>query len=257
MKDKMKKLLSVLMILLVSFFSTGEIYKVYLDREFGFWAVRDVTNVSNHINYKDRVININTSDTVIWENADAYDDRVTIVSDNLLWGQQGIAMPFGRQHRLTFNSSGTFRFHIVENSRTTLNETITTEYYYDDPETGEELSFNITTSGPATKYFPFHTQTIIVTGPEIGNGTHPNYSVPSMGNITTVPDLNTTLNSENWKMFIKAVKEGNVTPYQEKAAKIKATPTVTPTEPSPMESYQEFTLYEILKRWSIIIKGGL
>ena len=78
-----------------------------------------------------------------------------------------------------------------------------------------------------------------------------------MGNITTVPDLNTTLNSENWKMFIKAVKEGNVTPYQEKAAKIKATPTVTPTEPSPMESYQEFTLYEILKRWSIIIKGGL
>lgn len=250
-----KMLLVVMLMVLVIFSSTGEIYKVYLDREFGFWAVRDVTNVSNHIDYKDRVIHINTGDTVIWENADVYDDRVTIVSDNLLWGQQGITMPFGRQHRLTFNSSGTFRFHIVENSRTTLNETATTEYYYEDQDTGEELSFNITTSGPTTKYFPFHAQTVIVTGPEIGGGTHPNYSIPmGAGNVTMVPDINTTLNSDNWKMFVKAVKEGNVTPYQEKVAKIKATPTVIQAD-TYMESYQEFTLYETLKRWFIIING--
>lgn len=251
----MKKPLLIMLILLISFSSTGEIYKVYLDREFGFWAIRDVTNVSNHINYKDRVININTGDTVIWENADVYDDRVTIVSDNWLWSQQGITLPFGRQHRLTFNSSGDFRFHIVENSRTTLNETITTEYYYEDQETGEELSYNITTSGPATRYFPFHAQTIIVAGPEIGSGTHPNYPISSTDNVQAVPDLNTTLNSEKWKMFIKAIREGNVTPYQEKVTKIKVTPTVTPTV-AHMESYQEFTLYEILKRWSIIIKSS-
>lgn len=255
----MKKLLLVMLIILISFSSTGEIYKVYIDREFGFWAVRDVTNVSNHIDYKDRVIGINTGDIVIWENADVYDGRVTIVSDNLLWGQQGITLPFGRQHRLTFNSSGTFKFHIVENSRTTLNETTTTEYYYEDPETGEELSYNITTSGPTTKYFPFHIQTIIVTGPEIGSGTRPNYTIPSTGtdNMTTVPDMNTTLNSENWKMFIKSVKEGNITPYQEKVAKIKTTKAapVTPTD-TYMESYQEFTLYETIKRWFVIIKGN-
>lgn len=256
MKDNMKKFLLVMLILLISFSSTGDIYKVYIDREFGFWAVRDITNVSNRINYTDRIININTGDTVIWENADAYDDRVTIVSDNWLWGKQGIALPFGRQHRLTFNSSGTFKFHIVENSRTNFSEITVTEYYYNDPDTGEEITYNITNSGPTTKYFPFHSQTIMVTGPEIGEGTRPNYSVP-FGDMATVPDINTTLNSDNWKMFVKAVKDGNITPYREKVEKIKTVkenPVVY--EDIIMESYQEFTIYEILKRWFIIIKSG-
>lgn len=249
-----KQLLFILMILII-FSSSGEIYKVYIDREFGFWAVRDITNISNHINYKDRLMNINTGDTIIWENADAYDDRVTIVSDNLLWEKQGVILPFGRQQKLTFNSSGTFSFHIVETSRTLLNETVTTEYYYTDPDTGEELSFNITTTGPTTTYFPYHTQKVIVTGQQIGSGTHPNYTILSSGNVTIVPDMNTTINSESWKMFVKAVKDGNITPYQEKAEKIKAIPTVSPSA-TPMESYQALTLYEIIKRWYIIIKSG-
>ncbi len=230
--------------------AAGETYMVFVDREFGFWAVRS-DNISHNLTYKSRTLNINTGDSVEWVNMDGGNDRVTVMSDNLLWENGSVLSGTGSKFRFTFNSSGTYRFHVAENTRTFLNASNYTEidlfvtYYYKD-EDGEIHTITIKRETKnikdylkkvvETERYPYQYMVILVSGVTIGNGTKPVRAVSEP--VSYVVTRKTV--SVDARMTPKAV----VTP----------TPALTPAPtPVPMESYQEFTLYEIIKRWYEII----
>lgn len=244
----------VLVLLIFSYFpADGEVYVVFTDREFGFWAVRSY-NISHKLNYTSRTLNINTGDSIEWMNLDTEGDRITIVSDNTLWEGGKILGGIGSKFRFTFNSSGTYRFHTVENTRVRLNasnysenETKTTTITYEDDD-GELHTITVNRGDHdklkdvvSTERYIYQQQTIRVTGPTIGNGTYP---------IKTTRQTPTPFTAE-------------IRP----AIQVTARPTQTPSEsltqvvaaaaaPKPMESYQEFTIYAVLKRWMDIIING-
>lgn len=236
-----------------SFPAAGEVYVVFTDREFGFWAVRSY-NINHTINYTSRTLNINTGDSIEWMNMDNEGDRVTIVSDNVLWEGGKTLGGIGTKSRFTFNSSGTYRFHIVENTRVKLNasnysenETTRTTITYEDDD-GELHTITVSRSDRnklkdvmSTQRYIYQQQTIRVTGPTVGNGTYP---------------VKTT--QQTLSPFTAAIRP---------AIQVNARPTPTPpgsltqvvaaaAVPKPLESYQEFTIYAILKRWVDIIMNG-
>ena len=234
-----------------SFPAAGEVYVVFTDREFGFWAVRSY-NINHTINYTSRTLDINTGDSIEWMNMDNEGDRITIVSDNMLWEGGKVLGSIGSKFRFTFNSSGTYRFHTVENTRVNLNasnysEATTTTITYED-EDGELHTITVTKSESdklkdviSSERYNYQQQTIRVTGPTIGNGTYPVKSAqqtPSPFTATIRPSI-----------------------------QVNARPTPAPSEsptgagvaeavPKPLESYQEFTLYAVLKRWIDTIING-
>jgi VCBS repeat-containing protein len=237
------KIIFLVLVLLIfsSFPVAGEVYVVFTDREFGFWAVRSY-NINHTINYTSRTLNINTGDSIEWMNMDNEGDRITIVSDNLLWEGGKALGGVGSKFRFTFNSSGTYKFHTVENTRVRLNASNYSEntLTYEDDD-GELHTITISRE-MSTEQYNYQQQTIRVTGPTIGNGTYP---VKKTVQQTPSP-FTATIRSE---------------------VQVTARPTSTPTEsltqvvaaavaPKPMESYQEFTIYEILKRWYSILKNG-
>ena len=251
------KIIFLVLVLLIfsSFPAAGEKYVVFTDREFGFWGVRSY-NINHTINYTGRTLNINTGDSIEWMNMDNEDDRITIMSDNLLWEGGKILGGVGSKFRFTFNSSGAYRFHTVENTRVRLNgsnytenETKTTTITYEDDD-GELHTITVNRGDPnylnnylngvvSTDQYNYQQQTIRVTGPTIGNGTYP---VKKTVQQTPSP-------------FTSTIRPTIL---------VTASPTSTPSEsltqavaaavaPKPLESYQEFTLYTILKRWLDII----
>ncbi|MDW7725605.1 MAG: hypothetical protein SCH70_00595 [Candidatus Methanoperedens sp.] len=252
------KIIFMALVLLIfsSFPAAGEVYVVFTDREFGFWAVRSY-NISQPINYTSKTLNINTGDSIEWVNMDTEGERITILSDNLLWeGGKALGGP-GSKSRFTFNSSGTYKFHIAENTRLILNasnksekETTTTITYEYEDEDGEIRTVTVRRGKAdtrdklkdvmSTERYNYQQQTIIVTGPTIGNGTFP----------------------------VKTTQQTSSPPTAaSRRIQVDARPTPAPTEsltrtvaeetvPEPLESYQEFTIYEILKRWMNIIMSG-
>jgi hypothetical protein len=179
------KIIFLVLVLLIfsSFPAAGEVYVVYTDREFGFFAVRSY-NISQTLNYTNRLLDINTGDSIEWMNMDSKGDKITIVSTNNLWEGGMTLGGKGNKFRFTFNSSGYYMFHIVENTRVTLNslnsinasnsslnETI--EVPDDD---GELRTITITSDvvNPiSNEQYSYQRQMIRVTGPTIGNGTYP------------------------------------------------------------------------------------
>lgn len=244
----------VLLLIFSSFPAAGEVVVVFTDREFGFWAVRSY-NINHTIDYTSRTLNINTGDSIEWMNMDNEGDRITIVSDNILWEGGKVLGGIGKKFRFTFNSSGTYRFHTVENTRVRLNasnysekETTTTTLTYEDDDgelhtiTVDRGDRNYINDAVSTEQYNYQQQTIRVTGPTIGNGTYP---VKKTVQQTPSP-------------FTAAIRP---------SIQVNARPTSTPSEsltrevaaavvPKPLESYQEFTIYEILKRWYAILKNG-
>ncbi len=244
----------VLVLLIFSSFPVaGEVYVVFTDREFGFWAVRSY-NINHTINYTSRTLNINTGDSIEWINMDNEGDRITIVSENILWEGGKTLGGIGSKFRFTFNSSGTYRFHTVENTRVKLNasnysenETTTTTITYEDDD-GELHTITVNRGDRdklkdlvSTEGYNYQQQTIRVTGPTIGNGTFP------IKNTRQTPTP-----------FTAAIRP---------AIQVTARPTQTPSgsltqamaeavAPEPMQSYQEFTIYAVLKRWMDIIISG-
>jgi hypothetical protein len=268
---KMNIKIVVLLIFALSFSCTGEIYKVYVDGEFGFWAMRPITDnhtldINKTINYAHRTLDINTGDTIIWENADAGNGRLTIMSDNLLWeGGRVLGGPTSISS-FTFNSSGAYIFHIVERSRFEANITEQNLSSYDE-ETDSWTNETITL--PYTiLYFPYQSQTIKVTGKQVGKGTFPvTYKInqPTSTGATTGTTTNVTTNAtanisinDKYKTEIQIGKEPvtNVTKMTPKPTPIVTPKPVTIVTPRPLESYQEFTLYETLKRWFTIIDSS-
>lgn len=248
-----KMIFLVLALLIFSSFpAAGEVYVVFTDREFGFWAVRSY-NINHTINYTSRTLSINTGDSIEWMNMDNEGDRITIVSDNVLWEGGKTLGDIGSKFRFTFNSSGTYRFHTVENTRVRLNasnysetETTTTITYEDDD--GELHTITVSRGDRdklkdvmSTEQYIYQQQTIRVTGPTIGNGTYP---------VKTA--------QQKTSPFTATIRP---------AIQVNARPTPVPSEsltqaaaaaalPKPLESYQEFTIYAVLKRWMDIIMNG-
>src|SRR5659263_754078 len=74
-------ILVLALLIFVSFPAAGEVYTVYLDREFGFWAIRS-NDLNQSLNYSSRTLNIDTGDSVQWMNMDSEGERITIMSDN-------------------------------------------------------------------------------------------------------------------------------------------------------------------------------
>jgi hypothetical protein len=106
----------ILIIFIIILISTqGEIYKVFVDKEFGFFGVR--ANSTNFTSYENRTLYININDTVIWENwVITPNERVTIVSDNMLWNEStSLLSDRYKIFNYTFNKSGTYKIHLKEN----------------------------------------------------------------------------------------------------------------------------------------------
>jgi len=243
----MKKVSFMILLFVLSFSFTGEIYRVYVDREFGFWAVRS-HDINHTVNYNGRTLYIQTGDTVEWENNDYTGNRITIISDNLLWEGGKILGGSGSIFRFTFNSSNAYRFHIAEQSRFVANVTEENVSSYDED---EDTWTNTTVIKPyEITYFRPQYQTIVVTGQQVGDGTSPiKRSIPTPIYPTNTPfsisdDLEETTSSYS-EIIIKSA-----TPTTKPT--VAMTPIPIPT-PAPLESYQEFTLYEIMKKWYTII----
>lgn len=257
--------LALILLIFSSFPAAGEVYVVLTDREFGFYAVRSY-DINHTLNYTDRTLDINTGDSIEWVNMDAEGARITIISDNTLWEGGKALGSTGVKFRFTFNSSGNYRFHIDENTRVTLNtlnslnasnysnnETTTVTYEDDDGElhtitinkNGEQIT-DVNSNPISTEQYNYQRQIIRVTGPTIGNGTYP----IRIARLTQSPT--------------------QITASTRPAVQVTASPTSTPSKlsetitqvvaaavaPEPIESYQEFTIYAILKRWMDIIMTG-
>ncbi|VVB86482.1 Uncharacterised protein [uncultured archaeon] len=255
-------ILVLVMLLFSSFPAAGEVYVVFTDREFGFWGVRSY-NTNHTFNYTSKVLNINTGDSIEWMNMDYEGERITIVSDDTLWEGGKVLSDTGKRFRFRFNSSGLYRFHIIENTRTNLNASnqsenfpsITTLTYVD--EDGETHMITVTQNQAEnfndvvnTERYTYQQQMIRVSGPTIGNGTHPirrTQQVSSSYTTGVLPaiQVNARPTSKVPESLAQAMPESLTQAVVAKAA------------PKPMESYQEFTIYAVLKRWfDIIISGG-
>lgn len=251
-------ILLLVMLLFSSFPAAGEVYVVFTDREFGFWGVRSY-DANHSLNYTNKMLNIKTGDSIEWMNMDIEGDRVTIASDNLLWEGGKVLSETGKRFRFTFNSSGLYRFHIIENTRVTLNasnqsdnfpSSTTLTYVDEDGEThtitvthNEVQNFNDIVNN---ERYIYQQQSIRVTGPTIGNGTHPisrnQQTSPSYTTGVLPPyQVNARPTSKVPESLTRVVPETITQAVVEKAA-VK-----------PMESYQEFTIYAVLKRWMDII----
>lgn len=262
----MSKMLTVLLLVILSFSFTGELYTVFADREFGLWSIRS-NNTSHKLSYIDKTLNINTGDTVTWVNLDENGDRITMISDNNLWEGGKVLGGAGSIFRFTFNSSGKYKFHILERNRVVMNTTLQNISVYDEETDTWE---NTTNDDPYTvTSYPPRYQTIVATGPTVGNGTSKvakkaplskpvqtggtNVGVTKSNTTQPQQKANTTVGSV---MVVQSGKNVTTTPKVIVIPKATATPKPTPTAtPKPIESYQEFTLYEMLKRWYEIIKG--
>ncbi len=242
--------LVLVLLMFSSFPAAGEVYVVFTDREFGFWAVRSY-NINHTINYTGRTLNINTGDSIEWMNMDNEGDRITIVSDNMLWEGGNTLGGIGAKSRFTFNSSGIYRFHTVENTRVKLNAsnysenvTTTTLTYEDDD--GELHTITVSRSDRdklkdviSTERYNYQQQTIRVTGPTIGNGTYPVKTAEQ----TIIP----------FTAIIRPAIQVNARPTPKPPGSLTQ---AVAAAPKPLESYQEFTIYAVLKRWMDIIING-
>lgn len=233
--------------------AAAENYTVFVDREFGFWAVRS-DNINHTLTYNSRTLNINTGDSIRWTNMDSAGDRVTIVSDNMLWEGGKILGGYGSIFKFTFNSSRTYRFHMVETRRWISNKTRTYEYNVTDEETGDETTVVTTSGSPYYENYNSHYMRVIVSGATIGEGTRPvarNKSVQSTiaGNQTIKREYEQTTVGYTVRTGTVAQTPIKATPTPENTAKQTPVPSTI-----MMESYQEFTLYEVVKRWIDIIQ---
>lgn len=261
-----------ILIILISFSVTGELYRVFADREFGFWAVR-AENVSNNTNFMNKTLSINTGDVVDFVNMDGNDDRITIISDNTLWEGGVLLSGTGKRFNFTFNSSGYFRFHIVENTHVSLNAsnftginrtdqtktyTICSGKRYGDEEEYDvndtscyTFTVHLNNKASQAEYLKLVTDTetfvrqsllVKVSGKQVGNGTFP------IINTTKIKISSGYVATQN-----RTKISVNASPKPK--AGIEMLMNATPPAPKVLESYHEFTLFETFKRWFLILKG--
>jgi hypothetical protein len=112
----MKNIIFIIIIFIItSQISSASSYRVFVDKEFGFFGVQ--SNSTDIINYTNSTLHINIGDTIEWENFVATDERVTIVSDNRLWNETDAILGWNYKiFSYNFNKKGTYRVHLKENS---------------------------------------------------------------------------------------------------------------------------------------------
>lgn len=93
--------------------NTPVTYKAYIDNEYGFYKVRDITT------YKPaplvgRTLTINVGDTVIWESDMSLDKKLTLVSEQNLWNNADAYIKGSHTFNYVFMTSGTYNIYIKE-----------------------------------------------------------------------------------------------------------------------------------------------
>lgn len=205
----MKILIFLILLILIQPVS-AETYRVFVDKEFGFFGVRS-NNSTEIINYSDKTLYIDIGDKVEWQNFVASDERVTIISDNKLWNETILGWNY-KTYNYTFNKSGTYKFHIKENKIFQLPENFT------DP-INTSIWFNNQVR------IPIRIQTIVV-GTGISSNIIPkNNKIIAKNKVKT--STNTEVNDEEEYYHI---------------------PETTINIESKVSPYEKYTILEILKQ---------
>jgi plastocyanin len=184
---------------------SAETYKVYVDKEFGFFGVRS-NNTTELISYANKTLYIDIGDTVVWENSVASDERVTVLSDNKLWNDNDAILGWrSKEFRYTFNKSGTYRVHARENQ------------IFQAPENFTDV-INTTIWFEYQIYVPTKYQKIVV-----GSGISNNITQNNKNKIIVKPPIRNVVNSEETTLEdtpeeiipqMTAKIEKNVSPYE-------------------------------------------
>ena len=222
---KSSKLIFILLILVI-FSSTGDIYRVYVDREFGFFGVRE--NSTNFTNYENHTLFVNKGDRIEWQNFVTTDERVTLISENKLWNESGAVLGWNyKVFGYTFNKSGTYKVYIKENQIFRLPEDFNRT---SDNETKDNNTlpdwFRFQT------YVPIRSMKIVV-GTNFSNNTIETQKKNKIIALTTVKSQNNIIDDE---------------PYSNEIV-----PQVTAKIEQKVSPYRKYTILEFLK--SIFIKA--
>ena len=259
-----RSLIIITILLLSSLPVSAEKYIIFTDREFGFWALR-TANISNQSHYINKILTINTGDTVEWINMDGYDERISVISEDNLWENESLLSGVGKTFDFTFNSSGTYTFRIKESSRLFLNSSNYTEeaksdsnivyinYTKSDGTIGtlklrrDSNKANAEYINRVVEVDQYYTKqmTVKVYGNMIGNGTF-----PIAKSMQVTPVISSVYKYSSNKTIV------DTSPKPKSTITVTPKPIVTET-PRPYESFQEFTLYELAKKWyAIILKSN-
>jgi len=228
----MNKNIIVLLILIITFSSSGELYRVFVDKEFGFFGVRSHENYN--ITYNNHTLYINKNDTVEWENFAQNNERIWIISDNKLWNNSDAIL--GSNFKLfnhTFNKKGKYRVHIEGVS-------------YIFPNISVSQDKNASKYDKTPQRDSYSKYQIIVVSDSITSDSLSDDNVSNKGIISQI--------ETKVKKIIKVKpKIEEEIPYEEvDSAEPEPIVTSTPTKPliSPLFSpdYQKLTIFEILKK---------
>lgn len=202
----------ILLILLIPSVS-AETYRVFVDKEFGFFGVR--ASSVNITEYQNKTLFINVGDKVEWQNFVITDERVTIVSDNKLWNEsESVLSGNYKMFGYTFNKSGTYRVHIKENT------------IYQPP---ENLSEAINNSLPI--WFNYQITTSV------------KYQKIIVGKSISITNKTITQKPKN-----KIVANNTYSKYEEpeEEYEIETMPQVTAKIEKSTSSYQKYTILELI-----------
>ncbi len=134
-----KKIL-ILIILLISTLSIGDLYRTDVDTDYGFYQVRNLDNPTSNFSYIDKTLNINVGDSIEWINVADPDEKITldgweIVDENTFGGIFYNTLRWNYQkYSYIFNKSGTYRIHIDEYPRLISQTIVVKELYVSNPE---------------------------------------------------------------------------------------------------------------------------
>jgi len=96
--------------------AAADTYRVFVDKEFGFFGVRS-NNTTELVSYSNRILYVDIGDKVVWDNYVITNERISIISDNKLWSDTAAVLGWNTKiFSYTFNKTGTYKFHVKENT---------------------------------------------------------------------------------------------------------------------------------------------
>jgi len=75
----MNKKIFIILIILIIFTTQGELYRVYVDQDYGFYKVSNLDNLTKSISYINKTLIIKSGDSVQWINYADPDEKLTIL----------------------------------------------------------------------------------------------------------------------------------------------------------------------------------
>ena len=95
---------------------TPMLYKSYVDQDYGFYRVIDVSNKPTV--YENLTLNIYSGDSVVWINDATPDEKLTIISDQGLWNSTAAILRWNyQQFQYNFTQPGAYSVSIREYPR--------------------------------------------------------------------------------------------------------------------------------------------